>query len=195
MRYSRGVFMPAEIHRKLFTIDDCCRMAEVGILRPDERVELIRGELIQMSPIGTRHQAAVVAGTRFLVRLVGDKALVSPQGTVQLDRLSAPQPDFALLRPRDDCYAHQHPAAPDILLIIEVADTSLEFDTEVKLALYAIMGVHEYWVADLRNDRVLCYSEPSGDSYRTAREFQRRSTVAPRLLPDCPIQLDVFLPR
>jgi Uma2 family endonuclease len=195
LRYSGGVLMPAEMHRKLFTIDDCYRMAEAGILRPDERVELIRGELIQMSPIGTRHQAAVVAATRFLVRLVGDKALVSPQGTVQLDRLSAPQPDFALLRPRDDCYAHEHPAAPDILLIIEVADTSLEFDTEVKLALYAIVGVREYWVADLRNDRVICYSDPSGDSYRTVREFHRADTLASLLLPDCPIQLDVLLPR
>jgi Uma2 family endonuclease len=187
--------MPAEIKKRLFTIDDCYRMLDAGILRPDERVELIRGELLQMSAIGPRHQAALIGGTRAFVSAVGDKALISPQGVVLLDRYSAPEPDFAFLRPRKDCYVHEHPGPSDILLIIEVADSSVEYDTTVKMELYAIIGVIEYWVADLRNDRVLCYSDPSGDSYRTLREFHRGDVAAPRLLEDCPLVLDVLLPK
>ena len=187
--------MPAEITRRRFTIDDCYRMLEIGILRPDERVELIRGDLIQMSPIGSRHQAALIGGTRGLILAVGDKALVSPQGVVLLDRFSAPEPDFALLKPRDDCYANEHPRPSDILLIIEVADSSLEYDTTVKKELYAIVGVLEYWVADLRNDRVICYSDPQNDTYHTVREFHRADSIAPILLPDVPLKLDVLLPQ
>ena len=187
--------MAAEIKKRLFTIDDCYRMLETGILRPDERVELIRGELLQVSAIGSRHQAAVIGATRAFVLSVGDRALVSPQGVVLLDRFSAPEPDLALLQPRKDCYSSEHPAPRDIILIIEVADSSLEYDTTVKTSLYAIMGIVEYWVADLRNDRVLCYSDPSGDSYGTIREFHRGDSVAPLLLPDCPLNLAVLLPR
>ena len=186
--------MSAEIIRKLFTLDDCYRMADAGILRPEDRVELIRGEILQMSPIGKRHQAAVDGATRWMVRLAGDDAIVRPQGTVELERFSAPQPDFALLRPRDDFYSHKHPGPSDILLIIEVADSSLEYDTTVKAELYAIMGIHEYWVADLRNDRLLSYSDPLGDSYRTVREFHRGDTLAPQLLPGCLLKIDVLLP-
>src|SRR6185295_2091874 len=102
-------------------------------------------------------------------------------GTIELDRFSAPQPDFALLRPREDFYVRKHPGAPDIFLIIEVADSSLEYDTTVKLGLYAIMGIHEYWVADLRNNRLLAYTDPAEDSYRSLREFHRGDTVAPQL--------------
>jgi len=187
--------MPGEIKKRLFTIDDCYRMQDAGILRPDERLELIRGELIQLSAIGPRHQAAVIGATREFVRAVGDRALISPQGVVLLDRFSAPEPDFALLKPRQDCYLHEHPAPADIILIIEVADSSLEYDTTVKTALYAIVGVVEYWVADLQNDRVLCYSDPSGDAYRTVREFHRADSVAPLLLPDCPLAIGALLPR
>src|SRR5260221_6262032 len=157
--------MQAKINKRLFTIDECYRMQEAGILRPDERVELIRGELLQMSAIGPRHQAALIGGTRSFILAVGNKALISPQGVVLLDRYSAPEPDFAFLRPREDCYAGQHPGPPDILLIIEVADSSLEYDMTVKMALYAIIGIAEYWVADLQNNRVISYSDPSGDSY------------------------------
>jgi Uma2 family endonuclease len=170
-------------------------MVDSGILRPGERVELIRGELLQMSAIRPRHQAAVIGANRAYVSAVGDGALVSPQGVVLLDRFSAPEPDIALLRPRKDCYAREHPAPGDVILIIEVADSSLEYDTEVKTALYAIMGIGEYWVADLRHDRVIRHSDPTGDSYRTIREFHRGDYVSPLLLQDCPLTLDVLLPE
>jgi Uma2 family endonuclease len=147
-----------------------------------------------MSPIGTRHQSVVDGATRLLVRLVDDRAIVRVQGTIELDRFSAPQPDLVLLRPRDDLYVHKHPGAADIFVVMEVADSSLEYDTTVKNALYAIMGVQESWVADLRNNRLISYSNPDGDSYRTVREYHRNDMVAPNLLPDCRIKVDILLP-
>lgn len=185
--------MSAENRRKLFTFDDCIRMAEVGILSPADRVELIHGEILKMSPIGPRHGAAVDGTTRAMVQLAGDTAIVRVQGTVVLDQFCAPQPDIVLLRPKDDFYAGKNPGSPDILLIIEVADSSLEYDITVKLELYAILGIVEYWVADLPNNRLLVHSEPVGDSYRTVREFRRGDTIAPQLLPDCLIGVDILL--
>jgi Uma2 family endonuclease len=111
-----------------------------------------------------------------------------------LDEFCAPEPDIALLRPREDFYAHKHPAGADILLIVEIADSSLEYDTSVKVELYSILGVPEYWVADLRNNRLLAYSDPQKDSYLTMREFHRGDVLAPQLLPDCRVSTDILLP-
>src|SRR4029453_1421558 len=111
--------MSTELHRRLFTVEDYYRMAEVGILHPEERVELIHGEILKMSPIGPRHQAPLDSPIRTIVPLVGNRAIVRVQGTAELDRFAAPQPDLALLRPRDDFYVHKHPAGSDILLIVE----------------------------------------------------------------------------
>jgi Uma2 family endonuclease len=103
-------------------------------------------------------------------------------------------PDIVLLRPRGEAYLEKNPDASDIFLIIEVADSSLELDTTVKLQLYAIMSVPEYWFAYLQNNRLLVYSDPVGDSYRNIRELQRGDTLAPSLLPDCEIPVDLLLP-
>lgn len=187
-------FMSSPITRKLFTFDDCLRMADTGILSPAERVELIRGEILVMSPIGPRHAAAIDRTTEMLIEFLARKAIVRGQTTVVLDPFAAPQPDIALLRRREDFYASKHPGVSDILLIIEVADSSIEYDTTVKLGLYAILGIPEYWVADLQNNRLLVYSEPDGDSYRGVLELQRGETVAPKSLPDCRIPTDLLLP-
>jgi len=194
VRYTCREFMAAEIKRRLFTVDDCYKMVDAGILRHDERVELIRGEIVKMSPIGTLHAAAVDRANRAFARLAGDNAIIRVQSTTVLDEFCAPEPDIALLRPRDDFYVHEHPAGPDILLIVEVADSSLEYDTSVKVEIYAILGVLEYWVADLRNNRLLAYSDPAADSYRTIREFHLGDSLAPHLLPDCRLSVDVLLP-
>ncbi|MBI4471628.1 MAG: Uma2 family endonuclease [Acidobacteria bacterium] len=186
--------MSVQITRKLFTVDDCLRMLDAGILHEDDRLELIRGELVQMSPIGPRHQAAIDRATRAFVRLAGDDAIVRPQGPAELDRYSAPQPDLALLRPKADFYAKKHPGPVDVLLIIEVADSSLEYDTTVKRDLYAMMGIREYWVVNLVDDLLLCYSSRRGDSYRSVRELRAGDTVAPQALPNCKIKVDILLP-
>jgi Uma2 family endonuclease len=126
---------------------------------------------------------------------VGKKAFLWTQSTVVLDTFAVPEPDLALLKPTEKVYATRHPGVADILLIIEVADSSLEYDTSVKLGMYAIMGIQEYWVADLRNDRLLVYSEPDGDTYRVTRELHRGDFIAPAQLPECKLQVGVFLPE
>src|SRR5262245_25281528 len=127
--------MSSNITRRLFTFDDCLRMVETGILRPSERVELINGELVVMTPIGPRHGSVVDRTTRALIMTAGDQAIVRTQGTIVLDPFVAPEPDIVLLRPRDDDYGTKNPGAEDVLLIIEVADSSLEYDTTAKLGL------------------------------------------------------------
>jgi Uma2 family endonuclease len=193
LRYSGGELM-SKVTKRLFSVDDYARMDEAGIFLPGERVELIRGEILVMSPIGPRHQAAVDRGTQTWVELLKGRAIVRAQGPAVLDRFAAPQPDFALLRPRDDFYATKHPAAEDIFLIVEIADSSLEFDRTVKKALYAILKIHEYWIADLQNNRLLAYSDPDEDTYRIFRDFYRGNSLEPLLLPGCRIDVDVFLP-
>jgi Uma2 family endonuclease len=185
--------MPAEISRKLFTIDDCYRMADFGILPPQEPVELIRGEIVKMTPIGPRHGAVVDRTAQTITRLIGDAVIVRAQGTVELDRFSAPQPDIAVLRKRDDFYAGQNPGPADILLIVEVAESSLEYDRTVKAALYAIAGIREYWVADLQNARVLCYTAPEQEAYRVVRELRSGDPIAPQLLPELVLPVEVLL--
>jgi Uma2 family endonuclease len=184
----------SNIIKRLFSVDEYIRMEDAGILSPVERLELIRGEIIVISPMSPRHQAAVDRGTQTWVELLKGRAILRPQGAVVLDRFAAPQPDFALLRPREDFYSKKHPGADDIFLIIEISDSSLEYDTTVKLALYAILRIAEYWVADQQHERLLVYSDPEGDSYRTVRELQRGESLAPRLLPDYQVSVDVFLP-
>jgi Uma2 family endonuclease len=126
--------------------------------------------------------------------LVQDKAVVRVQGGVVLHKFAAPLPDIVLLRPRGKVYLERNPDASDILLLIEIADSSLELDTTVKLQLYAITGVPEYWVADLRHNRLLVYSDPQEDSYRSVQELHRGDTLAPSLLPDCRVPVDLLLP-
>ena len=192
MRYSGGELM-SKINKRLFSVDEYMRMAEAGILSPTERVELIRGEIVVMSPIGPRHQASVNRGNETLVHLLRGSAIVQPQGPTELDKFAMPQPDFALLRPREDFYIRKHPGVDDIFLLIEVSDSSLEYDTTVKQSLYAILKIQEYWVVDLRNDRLLAYTDPKDDTYQTVRELHRGDSLTPRLLPDCLIRVDAFL--
>ena len=186
--------MATEISKRLFTVHDYHRMVDVGILSEDDRVELIHGEVIAMSPIGPRHSAAVLRANQALVRIVGDRAIVGVQGSVRLDEYDEPQPDLYLLRPKDDFYASGHAGPADIFLIIEVADSSLKYDRTIKLDLYAETGVPEYWIADIQNDCILAYSDLGENTYRSTRQFQRGDTIAPRLLSECRIPVDVLLP-
>ena len=186
--------MAIQISKRLFTVHDYHRMVGAGILSEGDRVELIRGEVVAMSPIGPRHGAAVLRANRALGRLVGDRAIVGVQGSVRLDEYDEPQPDLYLLRPKKDFYASGHAGPADILLLVEVADSSLEYDQEVKMGLYAETGVPEYWIADIRNDCVICYADRAKTTYRQIQTFQRGATLVPELLPECPIPVDALLP-
>lgn len=186
--------MPVEITKRLFTVHDYHRMGEAGILSKDDRVELIYGEILAMSPIGPRHNAAVDRATRAMVNITGERAIVRVQGSVGLDEYDEPQPDVVLLRPKEDFYAPQLPGPPDILLIVEIAESSLEYDRSIKARLYAETGISEYWVADLKNDCLFVYSDLRDKSYRLVRQFHRGDFIAPQLLPECRLQIDVLLP-
>src|SRR5437867_6682360 len=135
-----------------FTVDHYHRLAELGILDEDERVELLDGQIVEMSPIGPRHAGCVKGLVRLLYRKLGDAVFLGVQDPISLGPRSEPQPDIAVLKPRSDAYRDAHPRPGDILLVIEVAETSVESDRDVKLALYAGAGVPEAWLVDLAND-------------------------------------------
>jgi Uma2 family endonuclease len=165
---------PPLLMRHRLTVADYYRMGEAGVFAPDARVELIEGEVIDRAPIGTRHGSAVKRLNALLTAAVGARAVVSVQDPLRLGDLSEPEPDLMLLKPRADFYADAHPTAADVLLLIEVADTSARYDREVKLPLYARHGVCEVWIVDLEA-RLLClYRQPAGDAYG-----QTSATAAP----------------
>jgi Uma2 family endonuclease len=162
-----------EISRYYFSVAEFERMGEAGVFTKDARLELIEGEIIEMSPIGSRHAACVSFLNRFLNRTVGDSALVSVQNPIRLNDFSEPEPDLALLRLRDDFYRDAHPTPADVLLIIEVADTTLAYDRQVKTPLYAKAGVAEIWIINLTEEQIEVYAEPAGDTYQIVSNFRR----------------------
>jgi Uma2 family endonuclease len=194
LRYSVGAFMATEISKRLFTVHDFQRMVDAGILSGDDRVELIHGEVLAMSPIGPPHDGTVLRANNGLVPIVGNRAIVGVQGAIQLDLYNQPQPDIYLLQPRDDFYTTRHAGPSDILLVIEVADSSLEYDRTIKATLYAETGVPEYWVADIKNDCLWAHTRIEEKTYRVIREFRRGQSITAQLLPDCPIRVELLLP-
>ena len=137
------------ITRHRLNVEQYHRMSEAGVFEPDARVELIEGEIIDMAPIGSRHFSAVSRLNRMLVEATGSRAVVSIQQSLRLDRFTEPEPDIAVLKPRDDFYAEALPTGADALLVIEVADSTIAFDLRTKARLYATHGVLTYWVVDL----------------------------------------------
>ncbi|WP_448377597.1 Uma2 family endonuclease, partial [Fervidobacterium sp.] len=151
--------------RHRFSVEDFHRMAEAGILSEDDRVELIRGEVVELSPVGKRHMAALKRLMDALFPLQQERrALLQVQDPLRLSPDTEPQPDLALLAYRDDFYRDRVPEAQDALLVVEVAETSLDHDLEVKLPLYAKAGVPEVWVVDLVRDRVHVFRKPQGEA-------------------------------
>jgi len=163
--------MPSgSLRRHRLTATDYHRMGDAGILRPDARVELIEGEIIDMAPIGSRHAAAVERLAAALRGAVGDLAMVRTQQPVALDRHSEPEPDVAVVFPRGDYYEHSHPQPRDVLLIVEVADATLAYDRDVKVPLYARCSVPEVWIVDVAERRLGRYRAPSDGEYSERSE-------------------------
>jgi Uma2 family endonuclease len=177
------------LRRHRLTVSEYLRMGEVRILAPDARVELIEGEIFDMAPIGSLHAGTVTRLGRMLERAVGDTALVYIQNPVALSNYSAPQPDLALLRPREDFYTASHPGPADVLLVIEVADTTLRDDREVKAPLYAAHGVPEYWIIDLEGKEVHVFREPLSGQYRQTFTAAGSEALVPVGLPH--VRIDV----
>jgi hypothetical protein len=179
--------------RRRFTVEEYERMGEAGVLRPDERVELVDGEIVLMSPIGPRHAAVVMRLNRLLVLGLGDRAWVSPQNPLVIAPHSMPQPDLLVLRVRDAPYDVAHPAGNDVLLAIEVADTSVRFDRTVKQRLYALAGIPEFWLVDMDTALIEVYRDPAGERYAFAEPVDRAGVVSPRAFPDLILRVNTIL--
>jgi Uma2 family endonuclease len=177
--------------RRLLTVDEYHRMGEAGILTDDDRVELIEGELVAMAPIGSEHIASTNALNRLLVLAVGDRGIVSVGNPVRLNRHSEPQPDFAVLKPRDD-YRKTLPRPEDTMLAVEVSNTSLDYDRKVKLALYARAGIPEVWIVNLAAQEVEVHRSPAADNYTTVTRAGRSDDLTIEALPGVLIPVDLI---
>jgi len=185
--------MSVQIARRSFTVAEYYRMAEAGILSEDDRVELLDGEVVEMSPIGSHHAACVDRLNNFLSSVSKQRFIVRVQNPIRLDDYSEPQPDITLLHVRSDFYAEAHPTPADVLVIIEVADSSVELDRQVKLPLYAQAGIPEFWLANLPNDTVEFYAQPVNGVYQVAKIFGRGETVTSQMVADLQMGVDEIL--
>ncbi|MET0625457.1 MAG: Uma2 family endonuclease [Pyrinomonadaceae bacterium] len=164
--------MSRGLAKRRITADEYERMGEAGIFPPDARLELIQGEIYEISPIGSPHAACVTFLT-YVLSQFGRDFQVSVQNPVRLSDFSEPQPDVALLRWRDDFYRGAHPTPEDVLLVVEVADATVVTDRKVKLPLYARAGIAEAWLVNIPEGQVEVYSDPAGGAYRRAEVFGR----------------------
>ena len=166
-----------KMHR--FSVDDYYRMQQAGILDEDDHVELIDGRIVEVPPVGPTHAGMVKLLHRHFGALEPE-VIIAVQDPLHLDRHNEPEPDLMLLRPRDDFYRERHPTASDAFLLIEVADTTLKKDLEVKAPLYAMHGVTEYWVVDLEGFRVVVHREPRGGMFKDVRDAAGATSVSPQ---------------
>jgi len=177
-----------------FTTAEYQLMGKAGILHPEARVELINGEIIVMSPTGLKHSVVINRLTRFLVKKIDEAGIVSVQNPFRIPDYSEPQPDILILRPRDDFYANKFPLPEDILLLIEVADSSLRYDQTIKLSLYAEHRIPEYWIVNLERDILEIYRQPQNKSYLKQTLIDNpQVTFAPIAFPEITMTLkDIY---
>ena len=181
--------MAIQLQHKLFTVDDLDQMLESGVLTEDDNVELLNGELVTMSPVGSRHAACVKRLNHFFSQTIGDKAIVSVQDPIQIRPNSQPEPDIAILRVRHDFYMDAHPEAADVLLLIEVSDSSLDYDKEIKLGIYGRGGVPEVWIINLQDEQVDSYRGPFNGGYRLRERFLLGENIKADLLPKLEVNI------
>lgn len=181
---------PHRRHR--LTVEEYHRMGEAGILAPDARVELIEGEIVDMAPIGSRHAGIVEQLSHLFEQALRGRAMIRAQNPVSLGARSEPQPDVALVRPRSDFYKPAHPRPSDILLLVEVADASLDHDRDVKMPLYAAHGIPEAWLIDLETSSLTRYREPGPAGYGHAESLEAARSVAVSAFDDVSIDLSAL---
>ncbi len=170
-------------------------MADAGIFTEDDRVELVEGDIITMMPIGARHAACVTRLAQRFIRSLGDDVIVSVQNPLRLDEATEVLPDIMVLRFRPDFYADAHPTAEDVLLVVEVAESSLAYDREVKVPLYARHGIPECWLVNLQDDVVEVFRRPAGRGYKEMRVFEKGDTLTAESLPNVHVPVQEILER
>ena len=183
-----------KLTRRRISVDEYMKMAEAGILKESERLELIDGDIIEMSPIGNPHEARTSASHRLLAPLfIEGRAVLRVQGHVRLDENNRPEPDLALLKWRDDLYGSESPAPEDILLLIEVSDSTLASDRNVKLALYARFDIPEVWIENIPDGVVEAYANPVEGQYTESRIYRPGETITPRAFPDVSLSVSEII--
>jgi Uma2 family endonuclease len=186
---------------KRFTLEEYHKLTEIGFFHEDDRIELIRGEIIEMAAKGTAHETCISKLLRELVRLLGDAATLRCQSPILLLNNSEPEPDFAIVKNKPDDYLSAHPIPNDVLLIIEISDSTLNYDREVKLSLYAEAGISDYWIFNLFDNQLEAHSEPFQNSqgnfgYQNRRIVLPNQAIALPPFPDLSLDLSrVFPPK
>lgn len=175
-----------------FTVTEYEKMGEAGILATDNKVELIEGEIIKMSPIGLKHIATVNRLTNIFPEIFGQKVIVSVQNSIQLNNYSQPEPDVVLLKYRKDFYETKRPTSDDILLLIEVSDSTLKYDQEVKLPLYAESKLNEVWLVNLIDDCLEVYRNPKGKKYQQISILDKENTISCLAFPEINVNISDF---
>ncbi|WP_413172317.1 Uma2 family endonuclease [Anabaena azotica] len=181
--------MTVTLVRHQFTVQQYHQMADAGILTENDRVELIRGEIINMSPIIPKHSGCVIFFTNLLVLILQKLAIVSVHNPVVLNEISEPQPDIALLKPRADFYRNSHPQPEDIFLLIEVADTTVKYDREVKISLYAEANIPEVWLVDVNQEVIEVYRNPIDGIYQDVKNLGKNQVLSILAFPDVNINV------
>jgi Uma2 family endonuclease len=186
--------MSANLEPRRFNVTEFYQMLEAGILTPDDRVELIEGRVINLDRNECRHAACRARLSGLLYNMLDNKVIVSTQHPVRLNDLSEPIPDLALLKDRADFYAAGHPEPTDVLIIIEVADTSLQKDREIKIPLYASSGISEAWLINLQDSEVEVFWEPAKGKYRLCRRLARGQVLSSPTVQGLSLNVSEILP-
>jgi Uma2 family endonuclease len=185
--------MSVQMQRRLFTVQEYHLMGETGILGEDDRVELIEGEIVQMAAIGTRHASCVKRLIAVFSDLERRRAIIGAQDPIQLTERTEPQPDIVLLQPRADYYATAHPVPSEVLLLVEVSDSTVDFDRDVKVPNYARSGIQELWLWDLEVNCLEVYRCPTANGYTSMQKLERGEMVAPLAFPEFEVSIDFIL--
>ncbi len=180
---------PLTISRRTLTVEQFHKMADAGVFQGTDRIELIEGEMFEMAPIGHAHAYRVNQVGSLLGRAVGDQAIVWNQNPIALPPNNELQPDLVLLEPKREKFKNQLPTASDVLLIVEVADTSLTYDRDVKTPIYAANQIREVWVMDIRQELLLVFRNPIGNAYAQLLTLRKQDSISPEMLPTVAIRV------
>jgi Uma2 family endonuclease len=181
------------IRPKRFRVEDFRKMTEAGILTEESGWEIIDGYLLDKMTIGSKHASVVRRLEKFFERAVGDRFIVSGQNPIQIDDYNAPEPDVALLAPREDFYSESHPTPLDVLLLVEVSDSTVEYDREIKKALYAEAGIQEFWLVNLKDKTVEVYTQPKNGNYYSALILEAGETIESKSIENLQLSIEEIL--
>lgn len=185
--------MTAQLLRKKFTVSEFCQMAETGIFSDEENIELIEGEIVEMGKIGRRHAAYCDRLNDLFRDRFEKQVLIRVQSPIELNNLSQPQPDIALLRRREDYYESGHPQPHDIFLLVEIADTTIDSDREIKIPLYGKNNILETWLIDINAQCLEVYRDPSPQGYQSTQQLQRGQRIASLIFPEIAIAVNAIM--